>query len=186
MEISHSDYATKLSTVLNAEKWTGVQQLAEALDKARRERHQVFLCGNGGSAANAAHLANDFLSAIFKRTGKALRAHALSANPSILTCIANDIAYEEVFAEQLKVLANPGDLLIVFSGSGNSPNILRVLEEGQKLGVTSYAILGFDGGRALKLADVPIHFPVHDMQIAEDLQLICGHMIMKWLAAQEP
>ena len=55
MEISHSDYATKLSTVLNAEKWTGVQQLAEALDKARRERHQVFLCGNGGSAANAAH-----------------------------------------------------------------------------------------------------------------------------------
>ena len=104
----------------------------------------------------------------------------------MLTCIANDIAYEEVFAEQLKVLANPGDVLIVFSGSGNSPNILRVLEEGQKLGVTSYAILGFDGGRALTLADVPVHFPVHDMQIAEDLQLICGHMIMKWLAAQEP
>ena len=77
-----------------------------------------------------------------------------------------------------------GDVLITFSGSGNSPNIVKALEEAKKIGMTSYAVLGYSGGKAKALADVPIHFAIDDMQISEDAQVIIGHMLMQWLYAQ--
>jgi D-sedoheptulose 7-phosphate isomerase len=110
--------------------------------------------------------------------------HSLSANPSTLTCLANDEGYDHVFSLQLAVLAREGDVLVTFSGSGNSPNILEALQEAKKVGMTSYAVLGYSGGKAKALADVPIHFAIDDMQIAEDAQLIVGHMLMQWLYAQ--
>jgi D-sedoheptulose 7-phosphate isomerase len=85
---------------------------------------------------------------------------------------------------QLAVLAREGDVLIVLSGSGNSPNIVRALEEARTLGMISYAMLGYSGGKARSLADVPIHFRVDDMQIAEDAQMIVGHMLLQWLHGQ--
>jgi D-sedoheptulose 7-phosphate isomerase len=110
-----------------------------------------------------------------------LRVHALPANASVLTCLANDISYAEVFSTQLQALSNTGDLLVVISGSGNSPNVIRALEEAKHLGLKSYALLGFDGGRCKGLADVPIHFPIDDMQLVEDIHMIVGHMLMKSL-----
>ena len=83
-------------------------------------------------------------------------------------------------------MARRGDLLIVLSGSGNSPNIVRALEKGRELGLTTFAILGYSGGKALKLADHSIHFAVNDMQIAEDLQTIAGHMVMQCLCGNRP
>jgi D-sedoheptulose 7-phosphate isomerase len=112
-----------------------------------------------------------------------MRAHALSANSSILTCLANDLDYSEIYAAQLEVYGRKGDLLIALSGSGNSPNILKALETARVQQMKSFAILGYSGGKALQLADVPIHFPIEDMQIAEDLQLVVGHMVMQWLYA---
>jgi D-sedoheptulose 7-phosphate isomerase len=100
--------------------------------------------------------------------------------------LANDIGYESIFSEQLAVQAQAGDLLIALSGSGNSPNIVRVIEQAKVMNVKSYAILGFTGGKCKEIADVPIHFPVSDMQIAEDLQLIVGHMMMQWLYSNRP
>jgi D-sedoheptulose 7-phosphate isomerase len=85
------------------------------------------------------------------------------------------------FAAQLRVYARPGDLLLALSGSGNSPNILRALETANSMGMRTFAILGYSGGKAKEMADVAIHFPVDDMQIAEDLQLVTGHMIMQSL-----
>jgi D-sedoheptulose 7-phosphate isomerase len=82
------------------------------------------------------------------------------------------------------VFADEGDVLLAFSGSGNSPNILRALEEARRIGMRSYAVVAFSGGKAKALADVPIYFPVNDMQIAEDTQTIIGHMIVQWLYAQ--
>ena len=90
------------------------------------------------------------------------------------------------FSEQLAVLADAGDLLVVLSGSGNSPNILRVLEQASSMGVKSFAILGYSGGKSKSLADLSIHFPINDMQIAEDMQLVVGHMLMKWLYQNRP
>lgn len=174
-------YSRRLQEVLRGSNWDRVAGLAEELLDCWRSGRQVFVCGNGGSAANAMHLANDFLYGISKTLGSGLRVCALPANPAVLTCLANDEGYEHIFAAQLAVQASRGDVLIVLSGSGNSPNILKVLEQAKKMAVRSYAILGYQGGKAKTMADVPIHFEVEDMQLAEDLQLIVGHMIMQWL-----
>ena len=179
-------YSERLSAVLKASDWSGVSQLAEDMYSAWLNGKQVFFCGNGGSAGNAVHLANDYIYGVAKRTGGGIRAVALAANPAVMTCLANDVGYEHIFSEQLAVLANEGDLLVALSGSGNSPNILRVLAQSNAMGVKSYAILGFSGGKAKEIADVAIHFPVDDMQIAEDLQLVVGHMLMQWLYENKP
>lgn len=158
-----------------------VEELAKALLECWHDGRQFFIFGNGGSAGNAIHLANDYLYGISGVPGNALRVHALPANSAVLTCLANDEGYEHVFAHQLAVLAKPGDLALALSGSGNSPNILRGLECCKDRGVRSFALLGFSGGKAKALADVPIHIAIDDMQISEDLQLIVGHMLMQWL-----
>jgi len=180
------DYAKRLSEIMSQTEWSGVAQLAHDMKKCWLGKKQVFLCGNGGSAGNAIHLANDYLYGIAKKSGGGLRVNALSANAAVITCLGNDIGYDLIFAEQLAVQGQAGDLLIVLSGSGNSPNIVAVLEQAKKSGIKSYAILGFTGGRCKALADVAIHFPVDDMQIAEDLQLVVGHMLMQWLYANRP
>jgi D-sedoheptulose 7-phosphate isomerase len=179
-------YASRLQASLASAEWSGVAQLAADIHACWLQKRQVFICGNGGSAGNAIHLANDFLYGIAKRPGGGLRVNALSANPAVITCLANDIGYERIYSEQLSVMANPDDVLIVLSGSGNSPNIVAVLEQAKAMHVKSYAILGFSGGRSKQLADVPIHFSVDDMQISEDLQLVVGHMLMQWLYGNRP
>jgi len=179
-----TDYSRRLQAVLASADWSGVYQLAQALLETWQQGHRVFLCGNGGSAGNAIHLANDFLYGTAKKTGGGIRAIALPANTAVLTCLANDIGYDHIFSEQLAVQAQKGDLLIALSGSGNSGNIVRALEQASAMGVKSFAILGFSGGKSMQLADSAIHFPVNDMQIAEDLQLIVGHMVMQWLHTQ--
>lgn len=178
-----SAYAGRLGAMLAGTDWSGVSLLAEDMLACWKEGRQVFLCGNGGSAANAVHLANDFIYGVAKTPGWGLKANALSANGAVMTCLANDVGYDSIFALQLGVLAAPGDRLIVFSGSGNSPNILAALENARKLGVKSFAVLGYSGGKAKALADVPIHFAIDDMQISEDLQLVVGHMVMQHLFA---
>lgn len=179
-------YLATLNATADAHDWSGVARLAESLEQCWRDDRQVFLCGNGGSAANAVHLANDFLYGIDKPAGRGLRVTALPANSAVVTCLANDVAYAEIFAQQLAALARPGDVLIVLSGSGNSPNVVRALEKARELGLVSFAILGYAGGRCLKLADHPIHFAVDDMQVAEDLQMMVGHMVMQRLCGRRP
>ena len=127
-----------------------------------------------------------FSTAFPRPFGSGLRVSALPANSSVLTCLANDEGYESIFSMQLAVLGRRDDVLIALSGSGNSPNIVKALEQAKAMGIRSYAILGYSGGKAKALADVPIHFPVDDMQISEDLQLIVGHMIMQWLYQNPP
>lgn len=177
------NYSELLSTTLDQFDWAPVEQLSRNLMECWKTGKQLFLAGNGGSAGSANHFANDFLYPISKIKGSGIRVHSLSSNPAMLTCLANDEGYENIFSYQLAVLGKPDDVLLVFSGSGNSPNILNVLEEAKRLKMKSYAVLGYSGGKAKELADVPIHFAVEDMQIAEDTQSIVCHMIVQWLYA---
>ena len=177
------EYSEKLTRALTLEAMNEVPLLAEALREAWVHGRVIYLCGNGGSAGNAIHLANDLLFGAGCTAGKGLRAEALAANAAVLTCLANDIGYDRIYAEQLRVKANAGDVLIVLSGSGNSPNVVKALEMGNAIGMKTFAILGYSGGRCREIARYPIHFAIDDMQIAEDLQLIVGHMCMQWLRA---
>lgn len=176
-------YSEKLSRALNLSAMNEIATLGEALREAWRLGHSIFLCGNGGSAANAVHIANDFLYGAGIANGGGLKVEALSANAAIITSLANDIGYEQIYAEQLKVKANPGDVLIVLSGSGNSPNVVKALEIGNAKGMKTFAVLGYSGGRCKETAQHSIHFEINDMQISEDLQLVVGHICMQWLYA---
>jgi D-sedoheptulose 7-phosphate isomerase len=164
--------------------------LAQELLRAWTDGSQVYICGNGGSAANAIHMANDFHYGIGACGAgphlPGLRVEALPANAGIITCLANDTGYENIYAHQLQVKGRKDDVLIVLSGSGNSANVVRALETAKRIGMKSFAILAFSGGRCLELADIPIHFTIDDMQIAEDTQLVVGHLCMKWLNANKP
>lgn len=174
-------YKERLNYALDQEVMGRVPELGQALRQAWQNGKTVYICGNGGSAGNAVHLANDLIYGAGMRAGLGLRVESLSANPAVLTCLGNDLGYDEIYAQQLRVKGQRGDVLIVLSGSGNSPNVVKALEVGNDLGLNTFAILGFSGGKCKDLAKVPLHFPINDMQIAEDLQLIVGHICMQWL-----
>ena len=161
-----------------------IGMLGDLLKNSMETRSSVYICGNGGSAGNANHLANDFLFGAGAANGVGLKVESLAANSSVITCLGNDIGYENIFSEQIRIKGQPGDLLIALSGSGNSPNIVKAIKVANELKMHSIGILGFDGGKCKDLVNLLIHFEVCDMQIAEDLQMIVGHLCMKWLAEQ--
>jgi D-sedoheptulose 7-phosphate isomerase len=157
-----SSQVSRLTGHLQRHDWSSTIALTQALARAWKQKRRVFI-------------------PVSKKIGSGLKIISLAANPSVITCLANDEGYDEIFSAQLKVLAEPGDLLIVLSGSGNSPNILRVLQTARQMKLRSFAVLGYSGGKALKLADAAIHFKVDDMQLAEDFQVILGHLVMRAL-----
>lgn len=179
-EVLTNDYVSSLTDVLTQLDGKQVQALVDDLLIMQQSKGTLYICGNGGSAANAIHLANDFTFGI-SPDGNALSVEALPANSAILTCLANDIGYDNIFSHQLKVKANQRDILLVLSGSGNSTNIINAIADANKLGMKTYAVLGFDGGAAKALVDQAFHFDISDMQIAEDTQVILGHILMKAL-----
>ena len=145
-------------------------KLAKAIMKARH----VYLCGNGGSAANAIHMANDLVAC-------GVKAHALTADVATLTANANDYSYGAAFAVQLRVLVEPGDLVLVLSGSGNSPNILQAIQAAKEKGAESWAIVGaYQDTAAEHIADHVTKFG-RDMQEAEEKQIYLGHRVMRYL-----
>jgi D-sedoheptulose 7-phosphate isomerase len=176
-----SAYVEKLTGTLRSGAMQDVPVLAAALRAAWASGRSVYLCGNGGSAGNAIHLANDLLFGVARKKRGGMRVEALSANPSVLTCLANDLGYDQIFAHQIEVKGDVDDVLIVLSGSGNSPNVVKALETANAKGMKTFAVLGYSGGRCKEVAQHAIHFAVDDMQIAEDMQLVVGHMCMQWL-----
>lgn len=182
-------YLNKLNSCFSPETYKQIEYLSQTLLSAWRDRKRVFICGNGGSAANALHIANDLHYGVGCSTDgtnvPGIRVEALPSNSAILTCLGNDIGYENIFSNQLTVNANSGDLLIALSGSGNSPNIVKAIKTANELRMHSFAILAFDGGACKSIVQYPIHIKVHDMQIAEDAQLIIGHICMQWLCANQ-
>jgi D-sedoheptulose 7-phosphate isomerase len=179
------NYVNKLTYALELDVMRQISVLAESLLEAWRAGQSIYICGNGGSAGNAIHLANDFIYGAGLKNGGGLRVEALSANAAVLTCLANDLGYDNIYSEQIRIKGNPGDVLIVLSGSGNSANVVKAIEVANELKMKTFAILGFTGGHCKRLAQYPIHFEIDDMQIAEDLQLIVGHICMQWLYDQD-
>lgn len=180
MKIHIDAYIGRFKQTLDSFDWMAVEELSREIANLWNCDGQLWLCGNGGSAENANHAANDFIYGLAPN-GKGLKAHSLCANSSVVTCLANDLSYSEIYSRQLSVLAKKGDLLLIFSGSGNSENVLEAIRISKEMGLKTAGILGFSGGRAKSMLDIPIHFPVNDMQISEDLQMMVVHMIVQYL-----
>ena len=177
------EYLSNLSRTINELDVSGICEVAAILKNAVQRKKQIFVCGNGGSAANSNHFVNDLVYGIARKTGGGAKAISLSANNAVMTCLANDVGYDRIFLEQLAVQGNPGDVLLVFSGSGNSPNILNVCSYAKENQITVCGFLGYSGGKALEMCDHAVHFNIQDMQISEDFQLVVGHILMKDLCS---
>ena len=148
-----TDYVRAQKTALDSISADGVAQLIEKLRAALREDRQIFVFGNGGSAANASHFATDLGKGASDKVGKPFRVLSLNDNASWMTALGNDYAYDQVFVRQLKNYGKPGDLLLTMSVSGNSPNLVKALEWAKQNGLVSVALVGAKRGRLAELAD---------------------------------
>ena len=136
----------------------------------------LMFCGNGGSAADAQHIATEYV-VRYQRTRKALRAIALTTDTSLLTATANDFSFDEVFARQVEALGRAGDLLVLHTTSGNSPNCLRAVEAAKKLGVRTLVLTAKDGGKIRAMADLCLVVPTTRTDRAQELHLAIQHSI---------
>ena len=165
-----------------------LQALADAVHDAYRQRKMVFLIGNGGSGSNASHFCEDAGKCTLRRDDydndakPRLRILSLTDNTPYILAWANDEGFERVFAEQLKNLASPGDLLIAISGSGNSPNILRAVEWANRNGLKTFGCTGYTGGKLRPLAQQNLHVPLDDMGVVETIHLAAFHWVVGDLA----
>lgn len=155
----------------------GLPAMADRLEQTRREGQTVYVMGNGGSSAAASHLANDLNKYTVVEGAQRYRAFALTDAVPLMTAIANDISYDEVFREQLRGLARPGDVLVGISGSGNSENCVRAMQYARELGVTTIAWTGYGGGRMADLADMGLVIPSDSMVRCEDLHVMIHHCL---------
>lgn len=154
-------------------------EMIDALMEAYENGATVFICGNGGSAATASHICCDFNKGISMHHERKFRFCCLNDNVATMMAISNDISYEDVFLVQAEGRVADGDILVAISGSGNSPNVLKVAEYFRRTGNTVIGLTGYSGGKLAELSDVSVHVPVDDMQKAED-----AHMSVLHLCAQ--
>jgi len=170
-------YKTDLLQAIDAIDLAKVNQAIEWFKDARAAGRHIFVCGNGGSASTASHFACDIVKgASFNRHAR-FRIMALTDQLPTLTAYANDVGYDAVFVEQLKNFAQPGDLVMGISGSGNSPNVLRAIEYANQAGCRTLALTGRDGGQLGPMAQLNIQVAVPHMGRIEDAHMIVCHMI---------
>lgn len=176
-------YFAREKRVIDAINIADLSQVMNVLEKAREEGRQIFIMGNGGSAATASHYCCDFNKGISLGQDKRYKMICLSDNVPTMMAYANDLSYADVFVGPLQNFYNPGDVVFGISGSGNSENVVRALLWAKENGAVTIAFTGYDGGRMKQIADYGVHVPIHDMQITEDLHMILDHCMMKILSS---
>ena len=170
-----TDYFNDLRKVFDIMDITPISNFINLMKDAAASGRKVYICGNGGSASTASHFAGDYNFDFI----------CLSDNIPAMMAIANDISYDEIFRYQLKNKLTENDIVIGISGSGNSKNVINAIEYARECGAFTVGITGYDGGVIKKLCDLSIHFPINDMQVAEDLHLILNHMSMRILKEEK-
>lgn len=180
MENQLDKYLSQLQTAVQALPRPQLNALGETLLRAYRNNKQVFLLGNGGSSSTASHMAADLAKNTIGPNMKRFRVVSLNDNAAIMTALANDLGYENVFSEQLTNLVQAGDVLIVVSASGNSPNVLKAIRYARSRSAEIVGLLGFDGGEAAALADIALIIPSDHYGVVEDVHLIINHILVDY------
>ena len=173
-----SDYVDlEMRTLERFDKQAAAEVLGAIL-RAYEAEGTIYVCGNGGSASTASHMANDFNKGISEYVQKKFRFYSLTDNVATMLSIANDISYDEMFRFQLQGRLRKEDLVIGISGSGNSMNVVNALTYAREQGVQTVAVCGYSGGKIKEIADVAFHVDINNMQIVEDVHLILNHLLM--------
>jgi D-sedoheptulose 7-phosphate isomerase len=157
-----------------------IASFATHLENAYNNNQSIYVIGNGGSAANASHFAQDLAKGIFfeKPVAKTMKAISLTDNIAHITAIANDTGYQNIFSAQLNTYANTGDVLVCISGSGNSENIIEAVKAAKQKNMFVIGVTGFDGGQLNTISDFVVHVPLHEMCTVESIHSIIFHLIV--------
>jgi len=170
-------YRAEVQRVLDDLPLQRISDVVDVLLRANRVGSKVFTLGNGGSASTASHFACDLAKGTITPGRPRFQVVSLTDNTALMTAWSNDVAYEDVFAEQLRGLIGQGDVVVAFSGSGNSPNVLRAVRLAREMGGITVGFSGFSGGQLCRLVDVPLVVPCHCMEQIEDVHLFLCHLI---------
>jgi D-sedoheptulose 7-phosphate isomerase len=174
------DYLERVCREIERLDVAQVERLSDLIEKAYHAQRFVFICGNGGSGANASHLSEDLAKCTLRdfEDQERLKVLSLTDNTAGIMAWANDEGYDRIFVEQLKNLASAGDLLLAISGSGNSPNVLKAVEWANRKGLTTVGLTGFSGGKLKTLAQHNLHVAIDDMGIVESLHQVVFHWLI--------
>ena len=154
-----------------------VVKMAEIMASAIRKGNVIFTCGNGGSAADAQHIAGELVGRFRRKKVKGYKAVALTTNSSIVTAIANDFSYDEIFSKQLESRGRKGDILLCLSTSGSSPNIVKAAVEAGKIGMTSFSFVGNKRGRLIEISDLFLFVHHDDFARIQEVHMLMGHIL---------
>ena len=158
-----------------------IEKIAKAIEIAEKNGKQVFVMGNGGSAATASHIATDWSKTAERKGKQLIRCMSLNDNLPFMTAIANDLGYDEVFVRQLENLLDRDDVVVIISGSGNSPNVIKAAKFAKKKGAITIGMTGFTGGKLRKLVDVCLHVNSDQYGVIEDLHMAAGSILAFYL-----
>ena len=183
-----SDFSKKyfqyLNSIFKNIDQKNILKLEKQLKNIRSSKKTLFVIGNGGGAATSTTMANDLGFDILKKTGtkNTFKVHSLTDNTSVITAIANDVGYENIFVNQLKIHYTKGDSLLIFSASGNSKNLIKAAQWVKQKSGKIIGILGFDGGKLKKMCDICVHLKTEKGEYGpvEDLQLVINHILAHW------
>jgi len=171
-------YAKEISQALEKTDFAVLDDIINEILISKKKDRTIFTAGNGGSSATASHFINDLVKGARVNNREGFRARSLNDSTAMMTCLANDFSYEEMFSIMLRTFGKPGDLIVVFSGSGNSPNILHVCETAKKMGLTVIGFGGRDGGKMKAFCDHILIAPTDNMEQIEDFHMIYIHALI--------
>jgi D-sedoheptulose 7-phosphate isomerase len=172
------NYICESAAAVQKTDFEKLEKIAQMIAESKPRGARIFTAGNGGSSSTASHMVNDLTKGCRVGENPGFNAMCLSDSCAVVTCLANDFCYEDIYKIMLQTYAKSGDLLIVFSGSGNSENILRAVKEAKALGVSVIGFGGRDGGKMKELCDICIIAPTDSMEMLEDMHLIYEHALV--------
>lgn len=180
-QISADSYLSKLSVLLTQLDRVQIDNAVQVIADVWHAGKQIITLGNGGSSMTALHFINDWNKSVYMSSKKPFRGRSLVDNMGLVMSYANDVSFQNVFVEQLKNILMPGDLVLAISGSGNSENVIRAVDYANHNGAVTLGLCGYRGGKLKQMAQHLIWADVDDMQLAEDVHGIFGHIVMQKL-----
>ena len=175
------EYVNQKNNLLKNIDFEELNRIINLLKKCFKNNNIVYTCGNGGSSSLADHFTCDFIKQSNNKTNLQVKSISLTSNFSLISAIANDINFDEIFSFQIEKLCKKNDVLFLFSVSGNSPNLVKAIKKAKKMSVKTVSFTGFDGGKLAKMSDLNLNFPIANYGIVEDCHVSLMHYLSQYL-----
>ena len=175
------EYINQKNVLLQNIDFRELNKVINLLKKCFKNKNIVYTCGNGGSSSLADHFTCDFIKQSNNKTNLQVKSISLTSNFSLISAIANDINFDEIFSFQIEKLCKKNDVLFLFSVSGNSPNLVKAIKKAKKMSVKTISFTGFDGGKLAKMSDLNLNFPIANYGIVEDCHVSLMHYLSQYL-----